>query len=210
MMSIDSGNYKMLDRGFYSRDTAIVAKELIGKLLVKKYQDQQLNGIIIETEAYYGESDPASHAFRGRTPRTEIMFGRAGLAYVYFCYGMYYMLNAVTEREEIPGAVLIRAVLPISGTGIMRIRRNTMDIKKLANGPGKLTIAFGIDFSDNGKDLTGGCNNSDDLTIHELDINLDSRNILQTPRIGITNAKEKHLRFVLKDTGIFNFYFKTI
>jgi len=204
-MSIDSNDYKILDRGFYSRDTAIVAKELIGKLLVKKIQGQQLNGIITETEAYYGKNDPASHAFRGRTPRAEIMFGSAGFAYVYFCYGMYYMLNAVTEREGIPGAVLIRAVLPISGTDTMAMRRNTRDIKKLANGPGKLTIAFCIDFSDNGKDLTGGCNNSVDLTIHDLDINLDSRNILQTPRIGITNAKEKQLRFVLKDIGIFNF-----
>jgi DNA-3-methyladenine glycosylase len=205
MMSIDSGNYKILDRGFYSRDTATVAKELIGKLLVKKYRDRELNGIITETEAYYGENDPASHAFRGRTPRAKIMFGRAGLAYVYFCYGMYYMFNAVTEREEVPGAVLIRAVLPISGTDIMIMRRNTREIKKLANGPGKLTRAFGIDFSDNGKDLTGGCNSSCDLTIHGLDSKLDSRNILQTPRIGITNAKEKRLRFVLKDTGIFNF-----
>ena len=205
MTSIYSANYKILDREFYSRDTATVAKELIGKVLVKKYQRQQLSGIIIETEAYYGETDPASHAFHGRTPRADIMFGKAGLAYVYFCYGMYYMLNAVTEREEVPGAVLIRSVLPISGTDIMSVRRNTNDIKKLANGPGKLTIAFGIDSDDNGKDLTGEGNPLGDLTIHELYISLDSINILQTPRIGISIAKDEQLRFVLKDTGIFNF-----
>jgi DNA-3-methyladenine glycosylase len=205
MMTIDSDNYKILNRGFYSRDTAIVAKELIGKLLVKKYQDLQISGIITETEAYYGETDPASHAFRGRTPRTEIMFGKAGLAYIYFCYGMYYMLNVVTEREEIPGAVLIRALLPISGTDIMSMRRNTRDIKKLANGPGKITIALCIDINDNGKDLTYTRNLPGDLTIHNLGIAPCSNNILQTPRIGISTAKEKHLRFVLKDTGIFNF-----
>ena len=134
-MSIDSDNYKILNRGFYSRDTATVAKELIGKLLVKKYQDRQISGIIIETEAYYGETDPASHAFRGRTPRSEIMFGKAGIAYIYFCYGMYYMLNAVTEREEIPGAVLIRALLPISGIDIMSMRRNTGRYKKTCKWP---------------------------------------------------------------------------
>lgn len=205
MMSIDSDNYKILNRGFYSRDTATVAKELIGKLLVKKYQERQLSGIIIETEAYYGETDPASHAFHGRTPRAEIMFGKAGLAYVYFCYGMYYMLNAITEKEEVPGAVLIRALFPISGIDIMSIRRNTGDIKKLANGPGKTTIALCIDISDNGKDLTGTGNLPGDLTIHDLGIAPDSASILQTPRIGISSAKEKHLRFVLKDTGIFNF-----
>ncbi len=205
MMSIDSGNYKILNRGFYSRDTATVAKELIGKLLVKKYQDRQISGIIIETEAYYGENDPASHAFRGRTPRTEIMFGKAGLAYIYFCYGMYYMLNVVTEREEIPGAVLIRALLPISGTDIMSKQRNTGDIKKLVNGPGKITIALCIDLNDNGRDLTCTGNLPGDLTIHDLGTEQCSNNILQTPRIGISSAKEKYLRFVLKDTGIFNF-----
>jgi len=204
-MSIDSGNYKILNRRFYSRDTATVAKELIGKLLVKKYQDRQISGIITETEAYYGETDPASHAFRGRTPRTEIMFGKAGLAYIYFCYGMYYMLNVVTEREEIPGAVLIRALIPISGIDIMSMRRNTVDIKKLANGPGKITIALCIDFNDNGRDLTSTRNLPGDLTIHDLGTEQWSNNILQTPRIGISSAKEKNLRFVLKDKGIFNF-----
>ncbi|HEX7561009.1 MAG TPA: DNA-3-methyladenine glycosylase [Candidatus Humimicrobiaceae bacterium] len=199
----DSCNCKILERGFYSRDTAVVAKELIGKLLVKRDENLLLSGIITETEAYYGYDDPASHAFRGRTPRANIMFGRAGIAYIYFCYGMYHMLNAVTEREDVPGAVLIRAVLPVNGKDIMGSRRNTTDIKKLANGPGKLTTAFCISLGDNGKDLTDSGNSPGGLTINELGLMPDESSILQTPRIGISNAKEKYLRFVLKDPDRF-------
>jgi DNA-3-methyladenine glycosylase len=199
----DSCKCKILDRGFYSRDTAVVAKELLGKLLVKRDENLMLSGIITETEAYYGHDDPASHAFRGRTPRANIMFGRAGIAYVYFCYGMYHMLNAVTEREDVPGAVLIRAVLPVCGTDIMCSRRNTSDIKKLANGPGKLTTAFCIGSDDNGKDLTVAGNSPGDLTIIELAAIPDEASILQTTRIGISSAKEKYLRFVLKDPDRF-------
>jgi DNA-3-methyladenine glycosylase len=201
----NSNNYKILSRGFYSRDTATVAKELIGKALVRQYHDRQISGIITETEAYYGETDPASHAFRGRTPRSEIMFGKAGIIYIYFCYGMYYMLNVVTEREEVPGAVLIRSLLPLSGIDIMSMRRNTGDIKNLVNGPGKITIALSIDMKDNGKDLTCTGNLTDDLTILDQGMTPDNNIILQTPRIGISYAKDKNLRFVLKDTGIFNF-----
>jgi DNA-3-methyladenine glycosylase len=199
----DSCNCKILGRGFYSRDTAVVAKELLGKLLVKRDENLLLSGIITETEAYYGHDDPASHAFRGRTPRANIMFGKAGIAYVYFCYGKHYMLNAVTERENVPGAVLIRAVLPVNGTDIMCKRRNTSDIKKLANGPGKLTAAFCIGLDDNGKDLTAAGNSPGDLTINELAVIPDETSILRTPRIGISNAKEKYLRFVLKDPDRF-------
>jgi DNA-3-methyladenine glycosylase len=199
----DSCGYKILDREFYSRDTAVVAKELIGKLLVKRNENLLLSGIITETEAYYGYDDPASHAFRGRTPRANIMFGRAGIAYIYFCYGMYHMLNAVTEREDVPGAVLIRAVLPVNGTDIMCLRRNTTDIKKIANGPGKLTTAFCISLGDNGRDLTDGSNSPVGLTINELGLMPCESGILQTPRIGVSNAKEKYLRFVLKDPDRF-------
>jgi DNA-3-methyladenine glycosylase len=198
-MAADSCNYKILSIGFYSRDTAVVAKELIGKLLVKRDGNLLLSGIITETEAYYGHDDPASHAFRGKTPRASIMFGRAGIAYVYFCYGIHHMLNAVTEKENIPGAVLIRAVLPVSGINVMCARRNTSDIKKLADGPGKLTAAFCIGSGDNGKDLTAGGNSPGGLTINELAVMPDETSILRTPRIGISNAKEKYLRFVLKD-----------
>ncbi len=118
-------NLQVLNESFYERDTSLVAKELLGKILIRRTEGQTLGGFIVETEAYYGDTDPASHAFRGKTPRSKIMFGRAGIAYVYFCYGMYNLLNAVTEKQDMPGAVLIRALEPVYGIEIMKKRRKT-------------------------------------------------------------------------------------
>jgi len=98
-MNIKIDSLQVLNESFYERDTSIVAKELLGKILIKRTEGQDLGGFIVETEAYYGDTDPASHAFRGKTPRSEIMFDRAGIAYVYFCYGIYNLLNAVTEKK---------------------------------------------------------------------------------------------------------------
>ena len=129
---------------------------------VKSLENQEYNefktticaGKIVEVEAYYGIGDPASHACNGPTPRSKIMFETPGIAYVYFCYGNHYLLNAVTERFGKAGAVLIRAVEPIEGIEIMQKRRKTNDLINLTNGPGKLTKAFGITKDYNGKDLT--------------------------------------------------------
>ena len=139
-----------LKRNFFQRDTSLVARELLGKILVRKLQGKYTSGIIIETEAYYGMGDPASHAFRGMTPRSRVMFGKAGVAYVYLCYGVYWLLNAVTEKEDTPGAVLIRGLKPLEGIQEMKKRREIQEVKQLADGPGKLTIALGIDGKDCG------------------------------------------------------------
>ena len=195
--------YKMtgsiLDAVFYERDTAAVAEELIGKLLVRKYTGKKpasvLSGIITETEAYYGSDDPASHAYRGITKRSRIMFGRPGIAYVYFCYGVHYMLNAVTEVAGVPGAVLIRAARPVAGIKIMMENRKVSDKEVLANGPGKLSQAFGIDLEDNGTDLT--LQNSF-LNICDCDAGRGNIKIKRSSRVGLSRGKNSKLRFMLE------------
>jgi DNA-3-methyladenine glycosylase len=139
-----------LPREFYNRPTLTVARELIGARLVRISEGVKLVGLITETEAYVGETDLACHAKAGRTPRTAIMYGPPGHAYVYFTYGNHWMLNAVTEREGFPAAVLIRAIQPVEGVEIMSARRKGRD----TFGPGKLTQALGITKSENGIDLT--------------------------------------------------------
>ncbi|MCL4418429.1 MAG: DNA-3-methyladenine glycosylase [Actinobacteria bacterium] len=185
-------NLQVLNESFYNRDTSLVAKELLGKILIRRIEGQYLGGFIVETEAYYGDTDPASHAFRGKTPRSKIMFGRAGIAYVYFCYGMYNLLNAVTEKQDIPGAVLIRALEPVYGIEIMKEMRKTEITKKLTNGPGKLTISLGIDLKDNGKDLTSDAGG---LYIAKTNFPVKYKKIGHSQRVGINSGKEKFLRY---------------
>ncbi len=145
-----------LPRKFYSRSTEIVAQELLGKTLVHKTEKGAILAKIVETEAYFGQKDPGSHAYRGISPRNRIMFGPAGKAYVYLVYGKHYCFNIVTEKYGIPGAVLIRAGEPIEGMQLMRKnRRIGGPLAYLTNGPGKLTEALGITASMNGVDLTG-------------------------------------------------------
>jgi len=182
----------ILKRNFFQRDTARVAKDLLGKILVKRSGMETSSGIIIETEAYYGIGDPASHAFRGMTPRSRLMFGRAGIAYVYLCYGMYWLLNAVTEEEGIPGAVLIRGLKPLEGIESMKKRRNINDKKRLAGGPGKLTIAMGIKGADNGRDMT-----VKESSLYIMGPGRSSElKIENTSRIGITDGKNRMLRYI--------------
>src|SRR5712691_5186518 len=143
-MSVSDGT---LPREFYTRANVLtVARELLGRLLVVSSRGARLSGIIVETEAYCGPQDRASHAYGGRrTNRTETMYRMGGTAYVYFVYGMYYQFNVVTNVEDIPHAVLIRAVEPVEGIEIIRKRRHLHAEHNLTNGPGKLCIALGID-----------------------------------------------------------------
>jgi len=136
---------------FYNRPTQTVARELIGARLVRMLDGQRLAGIISETEAYIGEADLGCHAKAGKTKRTAVMYGPPGHAYVYFTYGMHWMLNAVTETEGFPAAVLIRAIQPEEGLEVIRSRRGG----RATDGPAKLTQALGIDGRLNGIDLSG-------------------------------------------------------
>jgi len=188
----DPANY-ILPRKFYRRDTLKVARALLGKALVKYSGPEMVGGIIVETEAYYGQDDPASHAYSGKTHRSKIMFGKPGIAYVYLCYGMYYLLNIVTEGEEKPGAVLIRALRPIWGIDIMKRRRNAYS--RLTDGPGKLTLALGINIKDNGADVVRRENG---LHIFDYKKGNNDNKIIVTGRIGIKKGEDKLLRFLIK------------
>ena len=186
----------ILNKTFYEIDTLKVARALIGKKLVRQIDRRQLSGMIVETEAYCGEEDSACHAHRGKTKRNSVMFGPPGHAYVYFTYGMHYLLNMVTEAEGKPCAVLIRALLPIAGLEEMEARRKRKG-SELTNGPAKLCQALEIDKSLNGWNLTAG----DQLWVEDYK-NIPAKLITVTPRIGINYATEQHRkalwRFVVK------------
>jgi DNA-3-methyladenine glycosylase len=150
---------RALPRGFFARPTLDVARELIGARLVHEVAGVRTSGVIVETEAYIGEDDPACHAAAGRTLRTAIMYGPAGIAYVYLNYGVHFLLNAVTEAEGHPAAVLIRALAPDEGLDVMRERRGVAASPRgdhgLCRGPGNLTRALGVTLRENGADLCG-------------------------------------------------------
>lgn len=190
-----------LPRAFFARHPRRVARELLGKVLVR--QDGKrgtLTARIVEVEAYLGEQDPAAHAAAGRTLRNSVLFGPPGHAYVYFIYGNHYCLNVSCEPEGRAGSVLFRALEPLSGVEEMaRSRgielRSPKDWRKLTSGPGRLSEAFGIRRArDNGCDLTSSTGS---LWIGEDGYR--SRGIVLTPRIGIVKAADKPLRYVLGD-----------
>src|SRR3972149_5107561 len=135
-----------LGKDFFNRPTLTVAQDLLGMILVRKINSNLLTGMIVETEAYVGEDDPASHAYGGMTPRNKLMYGPAGLAYIYFIYGNHYCLNFVTEPEGFPAAVLIRALQPLAGLEQMFANRVGINsVVQLCNGPGKLCQTLQID-----------------------------------------------------------------
>jgi DNA-3-methyladenine glycosylase len=171
---------------FYNRPTLVVARNLLGMRLVRMLDGVRLSGIIIETEAYIGESDMACHARAGRTGRTRVMYGTAGKAYVYFNYGKHWMLNAVTEAEGFPAAVLIRAVRVTEGWGVVELRRAKVRMDNWTNGPAKLTQAFGIDASHNNIDLTS---EQAGLWIEEQVVISDA-NVTIGARVGLYNVPE--------------------
>jgi DNA-3-methyladenine glycosylase len=173
---------KILPTAFYERDTLVVARNLLGKYLVRRLPGGVRAGRLVEVEAYVGPHDLACHASKGRTKRTEVMFGSAGRAYVYLIYGMYHCLNVVTERPDFPAAVLIRAVEDETG---------------LIDGPGRVCRAYGIDLTLNYHDLTTGGN----LWLEDRGERIASSRIGTYPRIGVDYANEwakKPLRFRIK------------
>ncbi|MDR3647402.1 MAG: DNA-3-methyladenine glycosylase [Candidatus Babeliales bacterium] len=188
-----SQSMDILPRTFYERDTVLVAQDLLGKILVRKINNQILSGMIIETEAYkFG--DPACHACKNITERNKGLFGEVGRAYVYFTYGNHYCLNAVArDLNTRSGGILIRAIKPIEGIEFMIANRRIQNLKTLTNGPGKLAQALQINNAQYGIDLT----KEGELYITE-GIKVKPEDIIATPRIGITKATENLWRFILK------------
>lgn len=186
---------EILPRSFYARSTLTVARELLGARLVRVLGGVRLAGLITETEAYIGEDDLACHARAGRTPRTQVMYGPPGHAYVYFTYGNHWMLNAVTEREGFPAAVLIRAIWPVEGGEVIAARRGGRD----TFGPGKLCQALGIDRALNAANLTEpACG----LWI-EAGVKIPDSAVTIGPRVGLYHVpepwKSMPWRFLIKD-----------
>ncbi len=179
---------KKLTLDFYQRgDVLVIAKNLLGKILVTKFNGEETTGRIVEVEAYNGEIDKASHAFGGRrTKRTEIMFAEGGVAYVYLCYGIHYLFNVVTNNKNIPHAILIRAVEPIKGVEIMlkRTQKKKLDFS-LTKGPGNVSKALGLHTNHSGVSLL-----SKELFIAEDGFVYDDKEIIASPRIGVDYAAE--------------------
>lgn len=178
----------ILKREFYRRPTVEVARDLLGKVLVHG----PTAGIIVETEAYPGGDDLASHSARGITNRTRVIFGPPGHAYVYFIYGMYQCVNLVCEPEGTPGCVLIRALEPVAGVELMQARRPAArKPEQIAGGPGKLTLAMAITLQHNGVDVTRGS-----LVVREP-LQRTQFSIAVTPRIGISLCADRPLRYLI-------------
>jgi DNA-3-methyladenine glycosylase len=192
---------EILPPDFYSRPTLVVARELIGKLLVHDTPAGRASGVIVETEAYIGESDPACHAAPGPTARNAPLYGPPGKAYVYLNYGIHYLVNAVTEPAGSPAAVLIRALEPVEGEALMRRRRGRGNSRReaaipaheLCRGPGNLTTALGISLRHNGADLTSGLMRIEDRGQPE-------RPTAWSRRIGITVGTEWDWRCSVVDS----------
>ena len=192
-----------LPRAFFARNPRRVARELLGKILVRNCDQLRLTARIVEVEAYLGENDPAAHAAAGNTARTSVLFGPPGYAYVYFIYGNYYCLNVSCERESKAGSVLFRALEPLSGIDQMAQNRglpfpnpgnlHSVDLRKLTSGPGRLAEAFAITRArDNGCDLTSPTSS---LWIGQDNFRAGKAEL--TPRIGITKAADHRLRYIL-------------
>ncbi|HEY4877260.1 MAG TPA: DNA-3-methyladenine glycosylase [Puia sp.] len=190
---------KKLGDSFYNRNDVVkIAKELLGKILVTKFDGQLTSGRIVETEAYRGETDKASHAYGGRrTKRTEIMYGEAGKAYIYLCYGIHHLFNVITNKKNIPHAILIRALEPLDGIDIMleRTRKIKLDFS-LTKGPGNVSKALGLLTHHTGKDLL-----NNEVFIADDGFKLNKKEIEISKRIGVDYAEEDALlpyRFSVK------------
>lgn len=191
---------KKLDQHFYNRaDVLKIAKELLGKVIVTNFQGQLSSARIVETEAYAGEGDRASHAWGGRrTNRTEVMYGLGGTAYVYLCYGIHQMFNVVTNQQGIPHAILVRAAAPLEGIEIMLQRTGKKKLDHtLTKGPGNVGKALGFFTRHTGLSLLG-----DELFIADDGFRVKKADILATPRIGVDYAGDDAAlpyRFIMQD-----------
>ena len=185
-------------RPFYEHSPEVVARKLLGKLIVRDYHGERLSGRIVEAEAYFGLDDPAAHAFAGRTARNAVLFGPPGFAYVYFIYGMYYCLNVSCEPEGHAGCVLIRALEPVQGLETMAKLRKLPSAAKprlLTSGPGRLCQALAITrAAHNGLDVT-----STSSILRIEDDGFQPGKISVTPRIGIRHAADRLARFVIEE-----------
>ncbi|MFO7614898.1 MAG: DNA-3-methyladenine glycosylase [Bacteroidales bacterium] len=174
-----------LDRSFYTRDDVVlIARELLGKYILTSFEDGLTGGIITETEAYAGIIDRASHAFNNRrTMRTEVMFGNGGHAYVYLCYGIHSLFNIVTSVENIPHAVLIRGIVPVTGIDIMQRRMGKPLGNKAGVGPGRVSALLGIHYSHSGIDLLGNR-----IWLEDRNIEVKDQDMMTGPRVGVEYA----------------------
>lgn len=175
-----------LPRSFYARHTLTVAREMLGTRLVHLESGRRLAGLIIETEAYCGEQDQGCHAKAGRTPRTEVMYGPPGYAYVYFTYGMHWLFNTVTQVEGQPEAVLVRALVPLEGIAVIESRRGVQPRHLWTDGPAKLTQALGIGPQHNRLDLTDP---AAEIWI-ESGITISDRFVTTGPRVGLNSVSQ--------------------
>jgi DNA-3-methyladenine glycosylase len=177
---------KRLEREFFNRNTLQVARELLGTRLVRMENGDRTAGIIVETEAYRGEQDLGCHAHVGYTPRTRVLYGPPGHAYVYFTYGNYWMLNFVTEREGFPAAILIRGIIPTEGLERIAGRRAGRPQKQWTDGPGKICIALAINKIQNEADL---CDPQAELFV-EFGEGIPDSDVTIGPRVGLNNVPE--------------------
>ena len=175
-----------LTRAFYDRPALQVARDLLGMRLVRYEDGKRVGGIILETEAYRGEEDLGCHCKAGRTPRTTVMYGEPGHAYVYFTYGMHWMLNFVVESEGFPAAILIRAIFPTEGLDLIEARRGSQPAKRWTDGPAKICQALQIDKSFNGADL---CDPTSQLLVEAGQPILDA-SVTTGPRVGLNKVPE--------------------
>jgi len=185
---------KVFRRGFYERDPALVARELLGKLLILESQGGFLGGVIVETEAYYGLEDPASRAYRGMKEYNRLMWGEPGRVFIYNVH-RYWMLNIVAHEAGGVGAVLIRALEPTHGVAVMMKNRPVDDDRQLTSGPGKLTVALDVDRRLMGADVT---RLDSEIRVLDREVNFD---VGTSNRIGVRLDLEKELRFYVMGNG---------
>lgn len=184
--------YMILPESFYNRDDVVkISRELLGKVLVTTFGGEVTSGMIVETEAYAGVTDKASHAHGGRrSARTEIMYRHGGTAYVYLCYGIHHLFNVVTNKQDVPHAILIRGLEPLEGIGTMLMRRGFDKMKpSLTAGPGALSQALGIHTMQSGSSLHGP-----DIYIEDRGIKISKSNIIAATRVGVAYAMDDALR----------------
>jgi DNA-3-methyladenine glycosylase len=176
----------LIPRQFFDRPALVVARDLLGMRLVRKEGDQRISGEISETEAYRGEEDQGCHCRAGLTPRTRVMYGPPGHAYVYFTYGMHWMLNIVVEAQGLPAAILIRAILPVEGQELISTRRGVQPPQRWTDGPAKICQALNIDGSLNGVDLCA----PQAVLFLEKGAPIPDQRVTTGPRVGLNSVPE--------------------